>query len=49
MRSEYDIYTAVTFLFIGLGSGAIVALLFAPRHERIVPVRMPGSSIHHST
>lgn len=31
MRTEYDIYTAVTFLMVGLGVGAVVALMLAPR------------------
>ena len=30
---RYDVPTAVTFLFAGLGLGAILAILFAPRDE----------------
>ena len=30
---RYDIPTAVTFLFAGLGLGAVLAILFAPRPE----------------
>jgi len=37
MRSQYDIYTAVPFLLIGLGMGAVLALLLAPR---------PGIGMH---
>jgi hypothetical protein len=28
---RYDVPTAVTFLFAGLGLGAVLAILFAPR------------------
>jgi hypothetical protein len=31
---RYDVPTAITFLFAGLGLGAILALLFAPRPEQ---------------
>lgn len=31
---RYDIPTAVTFLFAGLGLGAVLAILFAPRVQR---------------
>jgi hypothetical protein len=30
---RYDIPTAITFLFAGLGLGAVLAILFAPRRE----------------
>jgi len=31
---RYDVPTAVTFLFAGLGLGTVLAILFAPRSER---------------
>lgn len=31
---RYDIPTAITFLFAGLGMGAVLTILFAPRPER---------------
>jgi len=31
---RYDVPTAITFLFAGLGLGAVLAILFAPRPER---------------
>lgn len=31
---RYDVPTAVTFLFAGLGLGAVLAILFAPRTEQ---------------
>jgi len=31
VRDQYDIYTAVPFLLIGLGMGTVLALLLAPR------------------
>jgi hypothetical protein len=31
---RYDIPTAVTFLFAGLGLGAVLAVLFAPRAQQ---------------
>ena len=31
---RYDVPTAVTFLFAGLGLGAVLAILFAPRYEQ---------------
>lgn len=33
MRNFYDAYTAVTFLMIGLGVGAVLALVLAPEHR----------------
>ena len=30
---RYDVPTAITFLFAGLGLGAVLAILFAPRPE----------------
>jgi hypothetical protein len=30
---QYDVPTAITFLFAGLGVGAVLAILFAPRPE----------------
>lgn len=34
---KYDLPTAVTFLFAGLGLGWIAALLLAPRNESSAP------------
>ena len=31
---RYDLPTAVTFLFAGLGLGAVLAILFAPRAQQ---------------
>jgi hypothetical protein len=31
---RYDVPTAITFLFAGLGLGAALAILFAPRPEQ---------------
>jgi hypothetical protein len=31
---RYDIPTAITFLFAGLGLGAVLAILFAPRAQQ---------------
>ena len=31
---RYDLPTAVTFLFAGLGLGAVLAILFAPRDDQ---------------
>jgi hypothetical protein len=30
MRNEYDSHTAITFLLVGLGMGALLALFLAP-------------------
>jgi hypothetical protein len=30
MKSEYDIYSAVTFLLVGLGIGSVLAIVFSP-------------------
>jgi hypothetical protein len=38
-RPEYDLPTAVTFLFAGLALGWILALLFSPLGEDSVPHR----------
>jgi hypothetical protein len=34
LMRRYDFPTAVTFLFAGLGLGAVLAILFAPRPEQ---------------
>jgi len=31
---RYDVPTAITFLFAGLGLGAVLSILFAPRPEQ---------------
>ena len=33
MKSGYDIQTAITFLLIGIGAGAVLTLLCNPRGE----------------
>ncbi len=33
MKSEYDLYSAVTFFLVGLGVGSVLALVFNPRHR----------------
>jgi hypothetical protein len=35
MQTRYDPRTAVTFLLAGVGVGAMLALIFAPRHPSI--------------
>jgi hypothetical protein len=35
MQTRYDPRTAMTFLLAGVGVGAILALIFAPRHPNI--------------
>ncbi len=35
MQTRYDPRTAVTFLLAGVGVGAMLALIFAPRHPNI--------------
>jgi hypothetical protein len=30
MKSEYDLYSAVTFLLVGLGIGSFLAIVFNP-------------------
>lgn len=41
---RYDIPTAVTFLFAGLGLGSLLTLLLAPRHKSLGSfVRNPAS------
>jgi hypothetical protein len=36
MKSEYDLYSSITFLLVGLGIGSVVAMVFNPR-QRIAP------------
>jgi len=33
MKSEYDVYSAVTFLLVGLGIGSILAIVFNPKQK----------------
>lgn len=40
-RPQYDLPTAVTFLFAGLTLGWILALLFSPPAEDSMPHRRP--------
>jgi hypothetical protein len=48
MRNEYDPYSAVTFLLLGLGIGTVVAIICSPQArqgnglERISNRRMPS-------
>jgi hypothetical protein len=39
MNSEYDSYTAVTFLMVGLGVGALLALVLAPENRNFHAAR----------
>jgi hypothetical protein len=32
-KSEYDVYSAITFLMIGLGIGSVLAIVFSPRQR----------------
>jgi hypothetical protein len=32
-KSEYDLYSAVTFFLVGLGVGSVLALVFSPRQR----------------
>lgn len=32
-KSEYDLYSAVTFFLVGLGVGSVLALVFTPRQR----------------
>jgi len=32
-KSEYDLYSAVTFFLVGMGVGSVLALVFNPRHR----------------
>lgn len=40
MKSEYDLYSAVTFLLIGLGLGTVFAMVFNPKTKQ--RVRLEG-------
>jgi hypothetical protein len=33
MKSEYDLYSAITFLMIGLGIGSVLAIVFNPKQR----------------
>jgi hypothetical protein len=39
MASNYDGKTAITFLMIGLGVGALISLFFHPARESKIPMR----------
>jgi hypothetical protein len=41
MRTQYDLSTAITFLMLDLGAGALLALILGPRQVRVLqdPVR----------
>ena len=46
MNNQYDSYTAITFLMIGLGAGALLTLLLGPEQgirHRIREYRMQNS------
>jgi hypothetical protein len=36
MKSEYDLYSAITFLLVGLGIGSVLAIVFNPK-QRVAP------------
>ena len=47
MKNEYDLYSAITFLLVGLGIGSVLAVVFNPK-QRVAPGeidrwRMSGS------
>ena len=33
MKNEYDLYSAVTFLLVGLGIGSVLAIVLSPRQR----------------
>ena len=33
MKSEYDLYSAITFLLVGLGIGSVLAVVFNPKQR----------------
>ncbi len=35
-ENEYDLYTAITFLLVGLGIGSLLAIVFNPQ-QRVAP------------
>jgi hypothetical protein len=45
-ESEYDLFSAITFLLVGLGIGSVLAIVFNPKQrvsaERINSWRMSG-------
>jgi len=41
MKSEYDLYSAVTFLLVGLGIGSILAIACSPK-QRVALDRVRG-------
>jgi len=43
MRYEYDLYTAVTFAMIGVGMGALLALILAPHPTQAVGLNRSAS------
>lgn len=41
MKSEYDVYSAITFLMVGLGIGSVLAIVFNPK-QRVALERIKG-------
>jgi hypothetical protein len=35
-ENEYDLYSAITFLLVGLGIGSVLAVVFNPK-QRVAP------------
>ena len=35
-KNEYDMYSAITFLLVGLGIGSVLAIVFNPK-QRVPP------------
>ncbi len=35
-KREYDLYSAITFLLVGLGIGSLLAIVFSPK-QRVAP------------
>jgi hypothetical protein len=32
-KSEYDVYSAITFFLVGMGVGSVLAMVFNPRNR----------------
>jgi len=42
--NKYDLYSAITFLMVGLGIGSILAIFFNPRREAALAGVSSGSA-----
>jgi hypothetical protein len=44
MKSEYDLYSAITFLLVGLGIGSVLAVVFNPKQRAALEgIKLEGS------